>query len=120
MKQEVDVIVLQALQEASSLRQSYLGSEHLLLAILKDESLSITQQLNQYGMNYDKVKKDVIALQKLTGEFKNQKECTKAAIRIIENSDSATSLLMSLIKEKNTLAHSLLENYSILMELIVN
>src|ERR1041384_7605801 len=45
--------------EAKLFKSEVIGTEHLLLAILKDDDNIATQILNQYGVNYDIVKEEL-------------------------------------------------------------
>ncbi|MFM8917205.1 MAG: Clp protease N-terminal domain-containing protein, partial [Bacteroidota bacterium] len=45
--------------EAKIYRSDIIGTEHLLLAILKDEDNIATQILNQYGVNYDLLREEL-------------------------------------------------------------
>ncbi|MFV0249434.1 MAG: AAA family ATPase [Bacilli bacterium] len=45
--------------EMSELKHPYIGSEHLLLSILKDDNI-ISKRLKEYGINYSKVKNEMI------------------------------------------------------------
>lgn len=53
-------ILSQAGAEARELRHSYIGTEHLLLAILKDEDGLAVQTLMQAGLTYETARKGVI------------------------------------------------------------
>ena len=45
--------------EAKIFKSDIIGTEHLLLAILKDEDNIATQILNQYGVNYDIMREEL-------------------------------------------------------------
>lgn len=45
--------------EAKYFKSEYIGTEHLLLSILKDEDNTATQILNQQGVNYEIVKEEL-------------------------------------------------------------
>ena len=45
--------------EAKIYRSDIIGTEHLLLAILKDEDNIATQIMNQYGVNYDLLREEL-------------------------------------------------------------
>ncbi|MFN3918517.1 MAG: ATP-dependent Clp protease ATP-binding subunit [Flavobacteriales bacterium] len=47
------------LLEAKLFKSNLIGTEHLLLAILKDEDNIATQTLNKFSMDYDKVKENL-------------------------------------------------------------
>lgn len=120
MEIEVDMIIMDAINEAGLLHQTYLGSEHLLLAILRNEKLQITKLLNEYGMTYQSVRTDVVELNYYCGKLPQQTGYSHAVINIIANCDTSSSMLMELMETQDTLANSLLKRYAIPMEKVVN
>lgn len=50
--EEAQKALVMARKEMRGLKHPYVGSEHLLLAILSMEDLEITKQLNRFGLNY--------------------------------------------------------------------
>lgn len=58
--EEVQKILVLAKKEMSLLKHPYVGSEHLLLAILHNDNLDITKFLNKYNINYSSFKNEVI------------------------------------------------------------
>lgn len=117
---EVDMIIMDAINEAGLLHQTYLGSEHLLLAILKNEKLSITKLLNAYGMTYQNVRMDILALNYYCGSLPAHSGYSHAVIDIIANCDSPSSMIIEIMGSQDSLANSLLERYAIPMEKVVN
>ena len=57
--EEARKILVNAKKEMNDLKHPYVGSEHLLLAILKDNN-SVSNKLKEYNLNYDKFKKELI------------------------------------------------------------
>lgn len=53
-------LIVQAKKEMYELKHPYVGSEHLFLAILKDEDLEITKFLNKCGIFYFNFKEEII------------------------------------------------------------
>lgn len=53
-------VLLLAKKEMSDLCHPYVGSEHLLLAILHNFELQVTKLLNEYGITYDIYKNEII------------------------------------------------------------
>ncbi len=49
-----------AKREMSELKHPYIGSEHLLLAILKDKNSSVCKKLKEHGIEYNNFKKEII------------------------------------------------------------
>ncbi len=47
-------------KEMQKLKHPYVGSEHLLLAILNMQDLNVTKKLNQFGINYNNFYKEVL------------------------------------------------------------
>ena len=60
--EEAQKILLNAKKEMAALKHPYVGSEHLLLAILSDKEGEVTQKLNEYSINYDMFKKEVLKI----------------------------------------------------------
>ena len=56
-------ILVDAKKEMYNLKHPYVGSEHLLLAILKNKDLEITKFLNDYDINYEIFKKELLLRQ---------------------------------------------------------
>lgn len=120
MKMEVDTIVMDAINEAGLLHQTYLGSEHLLLAILKNNQFRITKLLNQHGMNYANVRNDVLELNYQYGSIPTTSGYSFAVIQILKKCDSSTSMIIEMLLEKDSLANSLLQRYAIPIEKLIN
>ena len=57
--EEARKILMSAKEEMSMLNHPYVGSEHLLLAILKDDN-EISKKLFNYGITYEKFKNEII------------------------------------------------------------
>ena len=91
---EVKKILKQAEKEMLELNHPYVGSEHMLLAVLKSNS-NVTSILNNYGLFYDNFKENLV---KIVGKSRIRSEValyTPLLKRIISNSlDDA--------KERNT------------------
>ena len=83
--EEAQKVLLNAKKEMAALKHPYVGSEHLLLAILSDKEGEVTQKLNEYNINYDMFKKEVL---KIIGKGNISKDWflyTPLLKRIIEN-----------------------------------
>ena len=92
--EEVRKALIQAKSEMKKLKHPYVGSEHLMLAILKNEKNNITKILNNNGINYNNFKNQII---KVVGVGKKENEWylyTPLLKRIIEES-------VALCKENN-------------------
>ena len=60
-KEEARNVIVNAKIEMSELKHPYVGSEHLLLAILKEEN-SVSKKLKNYGLDYETFKKELIKI----------------------------------------------------------
>ena len=59
--EEARKVLISAKVEMSNLNHPYVGSEHLLLAILKDKN-EVTTRLKDYDLDYDKFKSQIIKI----------------------------------------------------------
>lgn len=59
--EEAQYIILKAKDEMSNLNHPYIGSEHLVLSILKNKS-NLSSRLKLYGLTYDNFKKEIITI----------------------------------------------------------
>lgn len=57
--EEARQTIVRAKKEMYNLKHPYVGSEHLLLAILKDNNL-ISKKLKEFNLTYDKLKEEII------------------------------------------------------------
>ena len=107
-----------AKKEMSLLKHPYVGSEHLLLSILHNIDLEVTQLLNEYQITYEKYRDEII---KAIGEGKVSNSWylyTPLLKRIIENAvlDSkednsivtVEKLFISLLEEGDGVANRIL------------
>lgn len=121
--EEAQKVLLMAKKEMVDLCHPYVGSEHLLLAILHNEQLSITKILNDYNLTYEKYKNEII---KVIGVGKSTNSWflyTPLLKRVIENAiydckdddDIVTveKLFMSLLEEGDGVANRILMGMNI-------
>ena len=83
-EEEARKVLILAKKEMRELNHPYVSSEHLLLAILKDDN-EITERLEEYSLNYDTFKKEII---KIIGKGSKPSEYflyTPLLKRVIEN-----------------------------------
>lgn len=83
--EEARIVIVTAKEEMSNLKHPYIGSEHLLLAILKGKN-NVSKKLTEFDIDYEKVKKEIISI---IGVGSKQSEWflyTPMLRRIIENS----------------------------------
>ena len=77
-------ILINAKEEMLKLKHPYVGSEHLLLSILKDKN-DVSKKLKEYDLTYKKLKDEII---NIVGVGSNESECflyTPLLKRIMEN-----------------------------------
>ena len=82
--EEARKILIGAKEEMKKLKHPYVGSEHLLLSILKSKN-DISNKLNDYNLNYEKFKKELI---NVVGMGSKESECflyTPLLKRVMEN-----------------------------------
>ncbi|HPF83374.1 MAG TPA: ATP-dependent Clp protease ATP-binding subunit [Bacilli bacterium] len=82
--EEARKIIVSAKEEMYSLKHPYIGSEHLLLAILKDKN-NISKRLSDYKINYKKVKDEIIKIIGIGTKENKWFLYTPMLRRIIEN-----------------------------------
>lgn len=82
--EEARQILINAKSEMKELRHPYVGSEHLLLAILKDEN-PITKKLKNYHLDYETFRMELIEIVGLGGEESNWFLYTPLLKRVMEN-----------------------------------
>ena len=83
-EEEARKVLISAKREMHELNHPYVSSEHLLLAILKDDN-EISERLEEYNLNYDSLKKEII---KIIGKGSKPSEYflyTPLLKRVIEN-----------------------------------
>ena len=93
--EEARKVLIRAKKEMTELKHPYVGSEHLLLAILKDKNSSITKKLNLYGLEYEKFKKEIINIVGVGSEVNEWYLYTPLLKKVIEDA-------MIESKEQNT------------------
>ncbi len=82
--EEARKILISAKEEMKNLKHPYIGSEHLLLSILKDDN-EISDKLKEYDLTYDRFRKEIIDI---VGIGTKESECflyTPLLKRIMEN-----------------------------------
>ncbi len=58
--EEARKVLVSAKKEMTDLKHPYVGSEHLLLAILKNKDSAIAKKLKEYNLDYNSFKKEII------------------------------------------------------------
>lgn len=120
------VLVL-AKKEMNNLKHPYIGSEHLLLAMLSIKNLNITKRLVEYNLNYAKFRDEVIKIVGIGSEVNGWFLYTPLLKRIIEDAiiDSkennggevtADHLFLSMLEEGEGVAIRILAGMGISVE----
>lgn len=81
--EEARKIIVKAKEEMKSLKHPYVGSEHLLLAILKDDNI-VSNTLKEYNLDYKKLKEEIINVIGIGNEESNWFLYTPLLKRIFE------------------------------------
>ena len=53
-------VLIDSKKEMAELKHPYIGSEHLILSILKNSGYKVTKILNKNGINYDNFKRETL------------------------------------------------------------
>ena len=111
-----------AIDHASELGHTYVGSEHILLSILDDESSEASKMLSDSGVSYNEAENEIIDMVgRGTPSILNQRFFTTATKRILEVSYSAAEnsgvkkaspehILAAMIKESSCTACTVLKH----------
>ncbi len=84
--EECKKILKKAKLEMQQLKHPFVGTEHLLLSILSNKDLKITLKLNEYGVNYDKFREELIATIGIGNSLNSYFIYTPLLKRVIESS----------------------------------
>ncbi|HCZ05760.1 MAG TPA: ATP-dependent Clp protease ATP-binding subunit ClpC [Thermotogae bacterium] len=118
-------VVVMAQDEAKSLGHSYVGTEHLLLAILRLNNGTGAKVLNSFGMTYDLVKSEVISMVGVNREkIGSSPQMTPRAKRILELAYDearflghekilAEHILLGIIREGEGIAAHLIRRFGV-------
>ena len=82
--EEARKILVNAKIEMKNLKHPYVGSEHLMLAILKDKN-NISKKLNTYKLDYPTFKQEIIQIIGTGSQESNWFLYTPLLKRVIEN-----------------------------------
>ena len=83
---QVEILLKDAKKEAKEIGNRYLGSEHVLLAILHNQSTTLAQELLKKGLYYDRMKQDIQVLFGTNQSYEGEIEKTKVVEEILEKS----------------------------------
>ena len=121
--EESQKLIISAKNEMFKLKHPYVGSEHLLLAILNNTNLNITDKLNNYGITYDRFKNKLISTVGIGTKTNDWFLFTPLLKKIINNATyyskdnnkvvTPFSLLVSILKEGDGVANRILLSMNI-------
>jgi len=83
--EEARKILTNARKEMVELRHAYVGSEHLVLAILNNKNSSLTKKLKEYGLTYNEFKQEIINVIGVGHENNNWYIYTPLLKKVIED-----------------------------------
>ena len=83
--EEAQKSLLLAKSEMMKLNHPYVGSEHLLLAILSNKNNSVTKRLNKYNVTYDKFHDEIVRIMGIGSKSTMWYLYTPLLKRIIQN-----------------------------------
>lgn len=123
--EEAQKILLMTKKEMQNLRHPYVGSEHLLLAILHNTDTEVCLFLNDYGINYKKIYDEIVNVIGI-GKSKNDwflytpllKRIIENAIESCSDEDAITveDLFVSILNEGDGVANRILMGLNIDIE----
>lgn len=87
--EEAQKVLINAKKEMISLKHPYIGSEHLLLSILKIKNIDITKKLNNMGCTYDTFRNELISIIGMGVDTNNYYLYTPLLKRVIQNAISS-------------------------------
>lgn len=117
--EEAQKALILARKEMKELKHPYVGSEHLLLSILSMQELTLTSELNKFGLTYELFKGELVNIVGIGKDSNNWFLYTPLLKRVIEtaimnskeNSEtevSVTQLFLALLEEGEGIAIRLL------------
>lgn len=119
-------IIIDAKKEMFDLKHPYVGSEHLLLAILKHIELEVTQTLNLYNISYDSFRNELISVVGIGSKSNDWFLFTPLLKRILNNASTYSKnnngvvqpnhLLLSIIQEGDGIASRILMGMNVDLE----
>lgn len=126
--EESQKLIINAKKEMYQLNHPYVGSEHLMLALLNNTDLEITRILNSYGINYDKFREELISVVGVGSKSNNWFLFTPLLRRIINNAAYYSKdrerivtpyhLLISILQEGDGVANRILMSMNIDLDML--
>ena len=123
--EESQKLIINAKKEMYELKHPYVGSEHLLLSILHNEKLDITKKLNEYDINYNSFRNELIRIVGIGSKENEWFLFTPLLRRIINNATyyskdnnkmvTPYNLLIAILEEGDGVANRILLGMNINM-----
>lgn len=121
---QVSLIMKDAANEAKDMGNNYVGSEHVLLALLKDTTTNFAKILAKQGIYYYQLKEDLMVLFGLREKSIKDIQVTQVVDDILErshkqmqeqkqNAISADMLALALLKTDSCVANEILLRYDV-------
>lgn len=112
LNKQVSAIMEGAEQEAKEMGNNYIGSEHLLLAVLKDTGTPLSKLLAAQGMYYFQLKEDLMVLFGLKDQNVEEIQITQVVDDILERAMMLTNKKQEPLMDAETLTLALLQTSS--------
>ena len=109
---QVSAILDTAREEAREMGNNYVGSEHLLLAILKDTATPLSRLLCAQGVYYFQLKEDLMVLFGLKDQDVEERQITQVVDDILERGMSLSSRKQNTMMDVDSLTLALLQTNS--------
>ena len=109
---QVSAILDTAREEAREMGNNYVGSEHLLLAILKDTATPLSRLLFAQGVYYFQLKEDLMVLFGLKDQDVEELQITQVVDDILERGMSLSSRKQNTMMDVDSLTLALLQTNS--------
>lgn len=121
---QVTMIMKDASAEAKDMGNNYVGSEHLLLALLKDTTTDFSKLLAKQGLFYYQLKEDLMVLFGMKEKVANDIQVTQVVDDILERSEKlrqehhadridANILSLALLQTNSCVANEILLRYDV-------
>lgn len=127
MNCQVQSILKNAQKEAVEMGNNYIGSEHILLSIVKDKDTTLSHLLRMQGIYYYQVKEDLMVLFGLREQNIKQTKVTQVVEEILEEAKKITqkdkkstvdvnALTIALLKKNDCVGNEILHRYDVDVE----
>lgn len=127
MNHQVQSILKNAQKEAVEMGNNYIGSEHVLLSIIKDKDTTLSHLLRMQGVYYYQVKEDLMILFGLREQNIKETKVTQVVEEILEEAKKlarkekksvidVNALTIALLKMNDCVGNEILHRYDVNVE----